>query len=190
MLHTAESAIPTNPSDVACIDLINSSFTDYLGTGDTSDRITSREWQAWFLHRYRLKPDRRDPLPVEELVSLRGDLHRILDKWSRRVALSLRDVKLLDARVRAAPMRRRVAGKAAGLELAQEPVRRDWTWVLAEVTASAVELMSAKDPKRLKTCGNPDCSWLFYDASVNHSRQYCTATPCGSLMRVRRFRQG
>src|SRR4051794_35432972 len=74
MLRTTQSAIPTNPSDVACIDLINSTFTDYLGTGDSSDRITSQEWQEWFLHRYGLKPESRDPLPVEELVSLRSDL--------------------------------------------------------------------------------------------------------------------
>ena len=61
--------------------------------------------------------------------------------------------------------------------------------VLAEIAGSAVELMGTGDPNCLKACGNPGCSWLFYDTTLNHSRRYCSATPCGSLMRVRRFRQ-
>jgi predicted RNA-binding Zn ribbon-like protein len=189
MSYAAHSDIPITPSDVACIDLVNSSFTDYLGTGATNDRITSREWQGWFLRRYRLKPDTGDAAPIEELVALRTDLKRILGKWAARLPLSPRDVGRLDSWVRAAAVRQRVTRTDGGPELVQEPLRRDWTWVMAEVAASAVELMRTRDAQRLKTCGNPGCSWLFYDTSVNHSRRYCTATPCGSLMRVRRFRQ-
>jgi predicted RNA-binding Zn ribbon-like protein len=189
MSHTTQSPIPANPSDVACIDLVNSSFTDYLGGGDTSDRITSTAWQEWFLGRYGLMPESRDPPPLEELVALRDDLRRILDKWARHVALSPRDVRLLDSRIRAAPVRQRVTAGGAALELVQEPLRRDWPWIIATLAASAVELMRTRDAKRLKTCGNPGCSWVFYDTTVNRSRRYCTATPCGSLIRVRRFRQ-
>ena len=189
MSQAAHSDIPVTPSDVACIDLVNSCFTDYLGSGDSTERIGSHQWQEWFLHRYGLKPDTREAAPVDELVALRRDLRRILDKWSTHARLSARDVSLLDSRVQATAVRHRVVGTGDGLELAQEPLRRDWTWVIAEVAASAVELMSTRDPQRLKSCGNPACSWLFYDTSVNHSRRYCTATPCGSLMRVRRFRK-
>src|SRR4051812_48835773 len=146
MLDPAQSEIPANPSDAACIDLINSAFTDYLGGGERRDRIASRAWQEWFLHRYRLRPDGRDAAPLEDLVALRRDLRRILGKWSENVALSPRDVRLLDARVRAAPLRQRVAQTTAGLQLGQEPLPRDWTWVLAEIAGSAVELMGTGDP--------------------------------------------
>jgi predicted RNA-binding Zn ribbon-like protein len=59
---------------------------------------------------------------------------------------------------------------------------------MAAVAESAVELMASGDSRRLKTCSNPDCSWMFYDDTVNRSRQFCSTTPCGSLIRVRRFR--
>ncbi|MBV9041148.1 MAG: CGNR zinc finger domain-containing protein, partial [Acidimicrobiia bacterium] len=126
--------------------------------------------------------------PLEELVALRRDLRRILEKWSSDGSLSPRDVRALDARVSAAPVRQRVAGTGAALDVLQEPLRRDWDWVMATVATSAVELIRAGDPKRLKTCTNAGCSWMFYDTSINRSRRFCTATPCGSLTRVRRFR--
>ena len=189
MSHAEHSDIPITASDVACLELLNSSFTDYLGSGDSVDRLASPAWQAWFLERYGLEPETSKATPVDDLAELRRDIRRILDKWSSGVAPSPRDARLLDSRVQAATLRHRVAETGTGLELVQEPVHRDWPWVISEVAASAVELMGGGDPKRLKTCDNPACSWVFYDTSVNHSRRYCSASPCGSLMRVRRFRQ-
>src|SRR5436305_14830070 len=89
------SPVPVNPSDVSCIDLVNSYFTDHLGSGDNGDRIASPEWQEWFLDRYRLQPEGPDAPPLDELVAMRRDLRRILDKCSRRAALRPRDVRLL-----------------------------------------------------------------------------------------------
>jgi len=42
------------------------------------------------------------------------------------------------------------------------------------VAASAVELQRDGEPSRLKSCGNPDCSWIFYDNTINHSRRFWT----------------
>ncbi len=86
-------------------------------------------------------------------------------------------------------MRRRVALTDDGLESAEEPVRRTWEWVVAAVTGSAVDLMSTGNPRRLKLCGNPACSWMFYDRTINGSKQFCSMTPCATLLRVRRFRE-
>src|SRR5437868_992599 len=133
MSHAAQSAIPVNVSDVACIDLVNSAFTDHLGVGAGGDRIASAQWQEWFLDRYRLKPDGQSPRPLEEMVTLRRDLRRILERWSSPTALSRHDVRLLDVRLSAAPVRERVAGQGGRLEIALEPVRRDWAWVLASI---------------------------------------------------------
>src|SRR5947199_6609820 len=126
MPQFAQSPIPVHPSDVACIDFVNSAFTDHLGSAAGRDRLGSAEWQEWFLNRYRLKPESRDAAPLEELLALRHDLRRILEKWSRGLALSPRDVRLLDSRISAAPARPRLAGGGARLELAYEPLRRNW----------------------------------------------------------------
>jgi hypothetical protein len=189
MAHPGASAIPTHPSDYACIDLANRAFSDYRGTGPAVDRITSRQWQQWFLRRHGLAPRGAPPPPVDELARLRGDLRRVLERWSSHGALSRRDVRTLDAWVRDVPMRRRVVGDDGLVGLLAEPAERDWAWVAAAVAASAVDLMAAGDPDRLRTCGNPSCSWLFYDDTLNGSKRFCSTTPCGSLIRVRRFRK-
>jgi predicted RNA-binding Zn ribbon-like protein len=186
---TPHPAIPSDASDFACVDFVNSAFSDHLGTGQSTDRLDSTEWLQWFLGRYDLTPDREDPPPVAELVTLRRDLRRVLEKWSSRTPLSRRDLRLLDERVRSAPYRMRLTKTSSGLALGREPLERSWDWVVASVATSAVELQRDGDPRRLKTCDNPDCSWMFYDNTVNRSRRFCSTTPCGSLIRVRRFRQ-
>lgn len=188
-MPTAEQlTIPANPSDVACVDFVNSQFSDHLGDGLPVDRLADRRWQAWFLDRYRLLPKPSGQIPVDDMTILRRDLRRILEKWSSG-SLDRNDVRVLDRRTREAALRLRVEFSDAGVEVRHEPVTRDWAWVAAAVAASAAELMTTGEPARLKVCANPACSWMFYDRTHNASKQFCSTTPCASLMRVRRFRR-
>ena len=57
-------------------------------------------------------------------------------------------------------------------------------WLIA---ASAVELLNAGDLERVKQCpGADDCGWLFYDASRNATRRWCSMEGCGSRVKMRR----
>src|SRR6478609_5530369 len=129
----AQQSTPSHPSEFACVDFVNSSFADHLGGADRIDRLATSEWQRWFLDRHALTPTAAGPTPIEELVALRRHLRRILEQWSRQEDLSTRDVRMLDDRIRRAPQRQRLAATAAGLELRDEPLRRDWMWVMASV---------------------------------------------------------
>src|SRR4051812_29915291 len=91
----AHSPIPTHASDDACVDLVNSAFTDYLGIDAPADRISSPEWQEWFVDRHGLGPV-SGRAPLEDLYALREDLRRVLDRWSRQVRLDRRDARILD----------------------------------------------------------------------------------------------
>jgi predicted RNA-binding Zn ribbon-like protein len=188
MSTSPHSAIPTDPSEFECIDFVNSKYSDHLGSRRSTDRLASPEWMHWFLERFDLAPDKLHPVPLGELVSLRRDLRRSLEKWADDVPLNRRDLRLLDDRLREAPLRLRVAQTPSGPAVRQEPLERSCRWVMARLTASALALLHDGDPARLKVCGNPHCSWVFYDKSINRSRQFCSTTPCGTLVRVRRFR--
>src|SRR4051812_31998783 len=95
MAAVEHSIIPANPSDVACVDFVNSRFTDHLGCGPPVDRLGEPGWQRWFLDRYGLTPKPPGPPPVDELAALRRDLRRILEKWPS-ADITPRDVRLLD----------------------------------------------------------------------------------------------
>ena len=182
-------AIPTHPSSYACIDLVNSKFSDYLGVGPGHDRLPLRSWQEWFLRRYDLPVNRRDSTPLRSLRRLRDELRGILEEWGEGGVLSSASVRSLDRWIGAPSLRRRVVSDRGTPQLSIRPSRQDWAWVMASIAASAVELMAATSPQRVKRCANPDCSWMFHDETLNASRRFCSGEPCGNLMRVREFRR-
>lgn len=183
------AALPSHPSEFACIDLVNSSFSDYLGGPNRFDRLADEGWQAWFVARHGIAPDASRPVPVDRLLALRRDLGRILADWAAAGTVSSRGARSLDRWVSTAVVRYRVRQRGGTPELGVEPVTSDWSWTMAAVARSAVELMASGDPARLKVCRNPHCSWLFYDRTPNLSKQFCATNPCANLVRVRRFRE-
>ena len=61
--------------------------------------------------------------------------------------------------------------------------------LLGSVAEAAADLLSARDPRLIRKCGNPDCGLFFYDGTRNHRRQWCAMATCGNLMKVRAFRR-
>jgi predicted RNA-binding Zn ribbon-like protein len=183
------SPIPRHPSEFACIDLINSAFTHHLGKGPGFDRLARWEWRAWFLSRHGIEVDPAYPVPIDQLATLRDQLRAILWQWARTGSLTARQTDALDAWVSKAPLRQRVRQISGRPGLAVEPADRDWTWAMARIAASAAELAGNGAPERLKVCANPDCSWMFYDHTLNRSQRFCSTSPCATVVRVRRFRR-
>jgi predicted RNA-binding Zn ribbon-like protein len=183
------SPIPSHPSEFACIDLINSAFTDHLGKGPGYDRLGLPEWRAWFLTRYGLEVIPSHPVPIKELAALRDQMRTLLEKWATTGLVRTHDADVLNRWVGRAQLRQRVTRVSGQLELTIEPTTPDWNSVMARIAASAVELLASSPPERLKVCANPDCSWMFYDHTLNRSKQYCSTDRCGNVLRVRHFRR-
>ncbi len=188
MTSSAPSAIPSTPGEFACIDLVNSALTQYLGKGPGFDRLPLPEWQAWFLNRYGLGVDTEYPAPIDELTALREQLRTTLERWAMAGSLTARDAEALDRWVSTTPLRQRVTKISGRIELTLEPLTRDWNWAMGRIAASVLEMVAGNAPERLKICGNPDCRRMFYDQTLNRSKRFCSASRCGNVMRVRRFR--
>lgn len=58
-------------------------------------------------------------------------------------------------------------------------------WVLS---MSASDLMISEASQRVRACDNPECRWLFFDTSKNHTRRWCDMKVCGNRMKARRFK--
>jgi predicted RNA-binding Zn ribbon-like protein len=61
---------------------------------------------------------------------------------------------------------------------------------LKRIALSALELLRTAKPHRLKRCASPDsCGWLFYDDSKGAQRRWCSMEACGTVEKMRRYRQ-
>ena len=61
---------------------------------------------------------------------------------------------------------------------------------LKRIALSALELLRTAKPHRLKRCASPDsCGWLFYDDSKGAQRRWCSMKACGTVEKMRRYRQ-
>jgi predicted RNA-binding Zn ribbon-like protein len=68
------------------------------------------------------------------------------------------------------------------------PLEPGWNDVMAAVVASYAKLTVSGDLARVKRCGNPDCTFIYFDGSSNQTRRWCDPALCGNLVKVRAFR--
>lgn len=59
----------------------------------------------------------------------------------------------------------------------------------AVLAAAAARLAVENRLDRVKICPADDCRWAFYDASKNHSRQWCSMKVCGNRAKARSHRE-
>jgi predicted RNA-binding Zn ribbon-like protein len=75
--------------------------------------------------------------------------------------------------------------------------RYGWSWnceeelaaaVLGPIAQAALNLLTHRDPSRIKQCGGNHCGWLFLDISRNNSRCWCDMRVCGNRSKVKAMR--
>lgn len=171
------------------IDLINSDWSDWRGSGRREDRLDNPSWVDKFLSKWGLQvPPGEGP----RLSSVLKDLRAVVASEVKRVqsgeSLSPEGISRLDAAISGVRYRNHLSDSPHfGVE--SEPENKDSDWVVAQIAESFVDVLLKGDPKRLKICANPECGWLFYDDSRAMSRVWCDSRVCGNLMKVRRFRE-
>lgn len=176
--------------EAPCLDLLNSDLYDYRGDGRlVEDRLGQPRWLEDFLRRwnFEMEPTSQQEGP-DVLRPLRSQLRSCVECLNRGQDLSEEDLAVLSDFLRAVPRCRSLVRNGKTYVLQEEPLQKDWSWIEAEIVASFAELLSQYDPLRLKMCENPQCRWIYYDESPNHTRRWCQDT-CANMMRVRRFRE-
>ena len=176
-------------SDEIWLELLNSDWHDYRGSGRREERLENPEWRARFLTGWGAD---LAGVPVSELVAglrrLRDAIRQLVDAYTAGRPVGLEDWRELNGILDGSPCVRRMADDPGRPRLQMVPLRRGLPAVLADIAGSFAEAVSNGDPARIKTCRNQDCGWTFYDRSKNRSRRWCEDT-CGNLIKVRRFRR-
>ena len=179
--------MPHDWTAAPCLDLINSHWSNHLGTGEFYDRLPLPRFRRAFLKRWKYHVGDPDNARARaRLHSLRTLLRDVLERYAsgRPIGASLQ--RELEAEINRAPMALRMKRGADGYSLSVARSGDEWDVVTSAVAFSAARLMS--EQTSVKMCANPHCSWMFTDETKAKTRRWCNVSVCGSLVNVRRHR--
>jgi predicted RNA-binding Zn ribbon-like protein len=120
-------------------------------------------------------------------IALRGELQPVIQSLTQGAATESR-LPVLNTELT-------VAGEAR--ELVLDGGYGTWRWKrpralerpLWELALAAADLLLHADRGKLRQCAAPTCQRYFLDTSRNGLRRYCSPNGCGTVERVRRFRE-
>jgi predicted RNA-binding Zn ribbon-like protein len=171
-------------------ELINSDWRDYRGSGRREDRLGNDAWLGPFLVRAGWEGARLPgTVERERLRKLRGVLRRVVAAIRARRSAARDDLAALNRILAREPWQRRLERQKGAWQVSTVSRARGIVRVETEVAWSFASMLAAGDVARVKVCANTDCGWVMYDESRNRTRQWCEASECGNLIKVRRFRQ-
>jgi len=172
------------------LDLLNSDWHDYRGSGRREDRLDDAAWIERYTTRWK---DKLGGVAPREIRTALKHLRKILRRAVNRIVAG-KNVPGnlwadLNSLLAASPIVRRFEKAQTGYAIRLVPLGQDLNAVIAEIVISFCETLVNGELSRIKICNNRDCLWVFYDRSKNRSRRWCEGnTGCGNLMKVRRFR--
>jgi predicted RNA-binding Zn ribbon-like protein len=180
-----------------CLDLINTVGWRGRPREKRGERLVSyQELLHWEAHAgvlggselRRLSAEaRRNPDEAARVlaatVELREAVARLLDPASRA---RRDDLALLNSVIERAPARTTlVAVPEGGYRWSDEraPLLQRPLWQLAW---DAADLLTSERRERVRSCGDPECGWMFLDVSRGKTRRWCSMEDCGNRAKARR----
>ncbi len=172
--------------DLMCFEIINSSW--HITHEPFFDPLQDKRWVADFLKKWGL--ENHGPVEsshLDRLAALRSFLTAAAQELLSGAVLSEKHISEMNRYLALDPYYHVLQFEADRYALHKEPTTTGWHVVEGRIVHSFAQLIDRFDLKRIKLCENPECRWIFYDASKNASRCWCGNT-CASLIKVRRFR--
>jgi predicted RNA-binding Zn ribbon-like protein len=174
--------------EALCLDVLNSDWHDWHGSGRDEDRLLKEGWLEQLVEKWQLgvsgADDERNIVLVREI---RVVMQQVVEQLLQKKRLTEHELAPLNAYLQRAPRIYQVRGEGKGLNLEQVGLGTEWERVVGEIVLSFARLLT-EDVARIKQCENPDCRWVYYDESANQTRRWCEES-CANLIRVRRFRE-
>ncbi|MFI5283336.1 MAG: CGNR zinc finger domain-containing protein [Candidatus Dormibacterales bacterium] len=184
---TLPGPLPHDWGATSSLDLINSRWSDHLGSGRYYDRLPDSRFRVAFLKRWSYRVDDPDDASaVSRLHSLRASLRNLLEQYMSGRPLRRATLHGVEAEMNRAPIGLRFRRDRDVYSLSIEHVGSGWDATTSDIAMSAARLISGR--ATIRVCANPDCSWMFEDATRSKTRRWCNVSVCGSLVNVRRHR--
>lgn len=119
--------------------------------------------------------------------TLRQALFRIFSSIVAGHAAPSGDLELLNEYLSKAMAATRIVARAEGrLAFEWSMPKPDLAQMLLPIARSAGAFLTSDQLHNLHECAGENCTWLFVDASKNHSRRWCSMSDCGNRAKARR----
>jgi predicted RNA-binding Zn ribbon-like protein len=185
-----------------CLDFANT-LGGLPADSETQERLTTYTrlvgWsqQAKLMTEYEaqhlLRQAENDPAEavaiVERAIIVREAIRSIFLAVARNAQPSESDLVVLNSELEQAMAGARVTVTPNGFDLEWLNTEGALDQMLGPVVRSAATLLTSGERHLVRKCAHDRCQWVFVDTTKNHSRQWCRASGCGNMMRVRKHRK-
>ena len=182
----------------AWVDLVNSEEWDTRGK--LTDWLDEPSWLPYFLRRWQFPSPAGQAFPAGRFRALRSMLRKSCEALFAGGSLPNAELRAINDAMNVSG-KQELIQRQNGLQVAFIPGSKGWDWILAQIALSFAQLLAQGERARItgsakghvgngrvKICRNPNCRWVFYDATKGATRKWCSDTACGNLDRVRRAR--
>lgn len=122
----------------------------------------------------------------DSAIALREVVYRVFSAVASGVLVAEADLVALNHALAEAPARARLARLGGAYVWRIEHAGPSAPALLAPVLWSAADLLVEAPHRRIRQCANPQCLWLFIDASKNGTRRWCDMAACGNRAKAHR----
>lgn len=171
----------------ACLDFVNTRF--WRGKAEPTETLNrADDLVAWATRHAAAPPTTPGAGLFEAGIALRELLHRVFAARAEGAPVAAPDLAALNAALASAPSRRTLVATDAGYAWRTAPGGQasGAAALLAPVLWSAADLLAQGERARVRACANPECRYLFIDASRNGSRRWCDMGSCGNRAKAQR----
>jgi predicted RNA-binding Zn ribbon-like protein len=119
-------------------------------------------------------------------IALREVVYRVFHAVACGAPVMEADLAALNLALAEAPPRSRLARLEGAYAWRVEHASLTAPALLAPVLWSAADLLVQAPHRRIRQCANPQCLWLFIDASKNGTRRWCDMAACGNRAKAHR----
>ena len=119
-------------------------------------------------------------------IDLRETIFQAFSAVAEGAPVASADLAVLGDALAEAPARGRLEAESGAYAWRTPPLQPEASYLLAPVLWSAGDLLLRSGVRRVRRCANPECLWLFIDASRMGTRRWCDMTSCGNRAKARR----
>ena len=184
-----------------CLDFVNT--LDWRGTDRPQEFLnTFHDLASWSRHvgicsrqetgkLYQMadRSDAKAKLVLNRAITLREAIYRLLAASIANRNSAKEDLTVFNKNLCRTMKESQLAATKDGYawDIAGNKMKPDW--ILNPIIHSAAEILVSDELKKVKTCADSACGWLFIDVSRNQSRRWCDMKDCGNRAKATRFYQ-